>query len=97
MSEPAQRPNATEDPEESARRRPKGRRLRPLLGLLPFLSPYRAVVVAAFCALVASTAVMLVIPLAVRQVIDQGFSRSSAEAVDRYFVVLIGVAGVVAG
>lgn len=77
---------------EDARRRPGTRRLRPLRGLMPFVAPYKGVVVAAFLALVASTAVMLVIPLTVRMMIDEGFSDENAAMVDDYFLILIGVA-----
>jgi ATP-binding cassette subfamily B protein len=59
---------------------------------VPFVTPYKGVVMAAFLALVASTCVMLVIPLTVRMMIDQGFSAENAEMVDDYFLMLIGVA-----
>jgi len=78
--------------EDEIRRRPGTRKLRPLRGLVPFVAPYKGVVVAAFCALVASTAVMLVVPLTVRVMIDQGFSNENAAVVDDYFLMLIGVA-----
>lgn len=47
---------------------------------------------AAFLALVASTGVMLIIPLTVRMMIDEGFSTENAGIVDDYFLGLIGVA-----
>ncbi len=47
---------------------------------------------AAFLALVASTAVLLFVPLTVREMIDEGFSAENARAVDRYFLSLIVVA-----
>ena len=56
------------------------------------MARYKLVVVAAFLALVAATSVMLVIPLTVRQMIDQGFSSENAAVIDRYFLSLIGVA-----
>lgn len=85
-------PHTISSSEEDARRRPRSRRLGPLRGLLPFLAPYKSVIVGAFVALVASTAVTLIIPLTVRQVIDQGFSRENAAAIDSYFLALLGVA-----
>jgi ATP-binding cassette subfamily B protein len=78
--------------EEDARRRPGKRRLRPLRALLPFVQPYKSVVLAAFLALVASTSVMLVIPLTIRIMIDRGFSAENAAMIDDYFLILIGVA-----
>lgn len=53
---------------------------------------YRGVVLAAFLALVASTSVMLFVPMSVRLVIDEGFSAENAALIDRYFLVLMGVA-----
>ncbi len=47
---------------------------------------------AALLALIASTSVMLVIPLTVRMMIDHGFSAENAAMIDDYFLVLIGVA-----
>lgn len=78
--------------EEDARRRPTGRKLRPLRGLLPFVAPYKRVVAGAFLALLASTGVMLIVPITVRLMIDQGFSTENATMVDDYFLGLIGVA-----
>ncbi len=83
---------ATTSPEEAARRRPRSRKLRPLRALVPFVLRYRGVVLAAFVALVASTSVMLVVPMTVRLVIDEGFSTENAEVIDRYFLALMGVA-----
>jgi ATP-binding cassette subfamily B protein len=89
------RPHDTDpslSPEQTARRRPPGRRLRPLRDLLPFVARYKPVVAAAFGALLASTAVMLFVPITIRHVIDHGFSGDNAEVIDRYFLTLIGVA-----
>ena len=83
---------AASSPEEDARSRPGTRRLRPLRSLIPFVAPYKRVVVAAFLALVASTGVMLVIPLTIRMMIDEGFSTENAGVVDDYFLGLMGVA-----
>jgi ATP-binding cassette subfamily B protein len=63
-----------------------------LRGLIPFVAPYKGVVVAAFLALVASTSVMLIVPLTVRLMIDHGFSNENAAMIDDYFLGLIGVA-----
>ena len=56
------------------------------------MAPYKAVVAAAFLALVASTSVMLIIPLTVRIMIDQGFSSENAALIDDHFLTLMGVA-----
>jgi len=63
-----------------------------LRALLPFVARYRGVVAAALLALAASASVMLYVPMTVRQMIDRGFTSENADAIDRYFLTLIGVA-----
>ncbi len=87
--DPAANDASRNDPPRSG---PPARRLRPLRGLLPFVARYERVVLAAFLALVASTAVMLIVPLGVRNVIDEGFTRENAALLDRSFGALIGLA-----
>lgn len=82
--------------EERARLRPKGSSLRPIAGLLPFLEPYKAAIAGAFLALVASSAVTLAVPVTVRLLIDRGFSRENAAAIDDTFLLLIAVAALMA-
>src|SRR5215213_11667627 len=48
--------------------------LQPLLALKPYLLRYRGVIGAALVALIVSAAATLVLPLAVRRMIDVGFS-----------------------
>jgi len=93
---PAPHDPATASDDETARRRPKGKDLKPLRGLVPFVARYRGTVILALIALVASTAVTLSFPMAFRAVIDTGFGQESAGAIDRTFLVLIAV-GVLAG
>ena len=73
---------------------PPPRKLGPLAQLLPFLAPYRGTLLLALLALLIAAAASLVLPVAVREMIDQGFSRSNAEHIDRYFLLLFGVATV---
>jgi ATP-binding cassette subfamily B protein len=63
--------------------------LRPLLALRPYLMRHPGTLALAGMALVVSAAAMLVIPLAVRRVIDLGFESRDALFVDRYFAMLI--------
>ena len=70
------------------------RKLSPLAQITPFLAPYRGTLALAFIALLIAAAASLVLPVAVRQMIDQGFSRSNTEHIDRYFLLLFGVATV---
>ncbi|MCR9094779.1 MAG: ABC transporter transmembrane domain-containing protein [bacterium] len=87
---------ATASDDETARRRPKGKDLKPLRGLLPFVARYKGTAILALIALVASTAVTLSFPMAFSAVIDTGFGQENAGAIDRTFLVLIGV-GLLAG
>ena len=66
-----------------------------LRGLLPFLSPYRKISAMALGALVLTAAVSLVLPLAVRRVID-GFNADSTVLLDQYFAAALGIAALLA-
>ncbi|MEM8688557.1 MAG: ABC transporter transmembrane domain-containing protein [Pseudomonadota bacterium] len=77
--------------EEQAKRRPKGRSVRPLLRLLPFALRYKAVMVMAFFALTVAAGVTLAVPVAIRRVIDEGFSQDNASMVDNYFLAMLAV------
>jgi ATP-binding cassette, subfamily B, bacterial len=73
-----------------------GRRtLAPLLALRPYIERHPLMVLAAVVALVLSAAAMLTVPVAVRRMIDHGFSAKDG-IIDWYFVALIGVGLVLA-
>jgi ATP-binding cassette subfamily B protein len=76
--------------------RPKASSLRPLRALLPFLAPYRGLMLIARVALMIAAAAMLALPQALKNVIDKGFTASSAAAIDRYFLLLLVAAAVFA-
>jgi ATP-binding cassette subfamily B protein len=78
------------------KRRAGSRNLRPLARLLPYLLRHRGKVVAAMVALLAAAGATLAVPLAVRRVIDHGFSAENAEFVNQYFAMMLVVAGVLA-
>lgn len=78
-------------PEKAASRRP---RLRPLMALWPHLLRYRGRAMAALAALLVAAIATLVVPIAVRRMIDFGFDESHAGFIDRYFAVMIGVVAV---
>ncbi|RVU18764.1 ABC transporter transmembrane domain-containing protein [Methylobacterium oryzihabitans] len=86
-------------PSESDANRPKAA-LGALRPLVPFAARYRGRIAAAVVALVAASAATLVVPVAVRRVVDLGFTHGSAEAglgmIDAYFGGLIGVVAVLA-
>ncbi len=81
------------DPRQAER--DKSRRVAPLRGLVPFLSPYRRTILGVAVALVTASAFTLVLPVAFRRVID-GFSADNAALIDKYFIALIGVAAALA-
>lgn len=69
---------------------------RPLRGLLPFLSPHKGLIICALLALLSAAGATLLLPYAVRQMIDLGFSAESAASVDRYFLSMFAVASLLA-
>jgi ATP-binding cassette, subfamily B, bacterial len=75
--------------------RPKSKRVGALRGLLPFLWPYRALGTLALLALVLTAGVSLVLPLAVRRVVD-GFNGANAALLDKYFGAALAIAALLA-
>lgn len=78
--------------EEEAGRRRKAKTVGPLVGLRPFLGRYKGMISSAMIALIVATIATLSFPVAVRRLMDQGFSSSSAEFIDKYFIAMILVA-----
>ena len=66
--------------------------LSALKALWPFLKPYKFTMLSAFLALTLTAAVSLILPLAVRRVIDT-FSSDNTLMLDQYFLAAIGIAG----
>ncbi len=75
--------------------RAKSKRMGSLRGLAPFVAPYRRLTFYAIAALVLTAAVSLILPLAVRRVID-GFSADNAALLDEYFAAALGIAALLA-
>ena len=71
--------------------RAKSKRVGALRGLWPFIRPYRPMVVLALLALVITASVSLVMPIAVRQVVD-GFGTGDLTLLNDYFSAALGVA-----
>jgi ATP-binding cassette subfamily B protein len=67
-----------------------------LRALLPFVRPYRHLVVAWLAFLALSASATLSLPVAVRLMIDRGFSGADPAGVDRWFAGLLGVAALLA-
>ena len=72
------------------------RKLRPLMTLVPFMMRYRGRVTLAFVALLIAAIATLAVPLAVRRMIDFGFSAERIGLIDQYFGMMIVVAAVLA-
>ena len=72
------------------------RKLQPLARLWPFLRRYRRTLALAGIALVAAAAATLCLPVALRFMLDAGFSEAQAERIDATFMALFGVATVLA-
>ena len=75
--------------------RPKSRKISALRGLTPFLAPYRGMGVIAGIALVLTAGVSLLLPIAVRRVVD-GFGMERAAMLDQYFGAAMAVALILA-
>jgi ATP-binding cassette, subfamily B, bacterial len=80
---------------QSEAEREKSRNLKALGALWPFVLPYHRLMAAAIAALVLTACVSLILPLAVRRVVD-GFETSAEALLDSYFLAALGVAGVLA-
>ncbi len=76
--------------------RAKSKRIGALGGLWPFVRPYKGMLIAALGALVLTAMISLVMPLAVRRVVDT-FDSGAMELLDRYFGLAIAIAGLLAG
>jgi len=81
----------TDGSRETARRS-----LGPLRRLVPYVLRYRGLTVGAIVFLLLAAAATLTLPIAVRRMIDHGFSESDSAFIASYFSMLIGVAAVLA-
>ena len=70
--------------------------LRPLASLLPYIGRYRWRALSALGSLIVAALTTLVVPIAVRRMIDFGFTARGVALIDSYFLVMIGVAAVLA-
>ena len=70
--------------------------LRPLASLLPYIVRYRGRALSALGALIVAAFTTLIVPIAIRRMIDFGFTAKGVALIDSYFLVMIGVAAVLA-
>ena len=80
-------------PRPEERRRPN---LKPLTRLAPYIVRYRGRALAALIALIVAALTTLIVPVAVRRMIDFGFSDKALQLIDSYFGVMIAVVAVLA-
>ncbi len=81
-------------PQTMTEDRPASRRVGALMSLWPFMRPYAWLITLATAALVLTAAVSLVLPIAVRRVVD-GFN-AGAQLLDSYFAAALGIAALLA-
>jgi ATP-binding cassette subfamily B protein len=72
-------------------------KLRPLLALAPYVTRYRGRAFLALIALTVAALTTLIVPVAVRRMIDFGFSPEGIAMINSYFSVMIAVVAVLAG
>ncbi len=82
---------------DSALKARRGRpNLQPLLRILPYALRYKGRLLGALVSLILASAATLVVPVAVRRIMDFGFSRGSTGLVNSYFVAMIAVVAALA-
>src|SRR6201984_1671831 len=74
----------------------RGARLKPLLALAPYIARYRGRAILALVALTVAAITTLIVPLAVRRMIDFGFTPRGIELINSYFSIMIAVVAVLA-
>jgi ATP-binding cassette subfamily B protein len=71
-------------------------KLRPLLSLAPYIARYRWRAILALISLTVAAITTLVVPIAVRRMIDFGFTPNGIAMINSYFAVMIAVVAVLA-
>jgi ATP-binding cassette, subfamily B, bacterial len=72
------------------------RTIRPLAHLVPYILRYRKMAAGALVFLVLAATTTLILPTAVRRMIDNGFVEADATFINSYFLMLLGLAVVLA-
>ena len=84
------------DPAANSKRPSLRKTIRPLARLFGYLRHYRLLVAAALFFLLVAAATTLTLPMAVRRMIDYGFSAENADLINSYFAMLFMVAALLA-
>ncbi|MBV2144730.1 ATP-binding cassette domain-containing protein [Falsochrobactrum sp. TDYN1] len=77
------------NPDIDAQQDRKRRSLKPLKRMIPFLVRYKTLVAGALFSLVLAAVTTLAVPVAVRRMIDHGFTGANAIFVNNYFGMLV--------
>lgn len=83
--------------EKNSIERPRGKSLKPLRTLVPFILAYRGTLYAALIALLVASAALLALPVALRFLIDNGFAANDVGTINRYFGWFFAAAAVFGG
>ena len=70
--------------------------LRPLMRLFPYLLNYKGHLIGALVFLIIAAATTLSLPLAIRSMVDNGFTKADSAFVDNYFYALFAIAALLA-
>ena len=88
LTDPVKMKNQTEKPDSTG--------LRPLAKLLPYVMRYKGHVIGALIFLSLAAVTTLSLPLAVRSMLDNGFSKANSSLIDSYFFALFAIAALLA-
>ncbi|UXN62402.1 ABC transporter transmembrane domain-containing protein [Phyllobacterium zundukense] len=87
---------ADRDPSRLQETERKRRSLKPLRRIYPYMSRYRGMIAGALVSLVLAAVTTLTLPLAVRRMIDHGFSGANGAFINNYFGMLVVLAALLA-
>ncbi|WP_246763241.1 ABC transporter transmembrane domain-containing protein [Rhizobium sp. 007] len=74
----------------------KSRSLKPLGRLAPYVKRYRGIVAGALVSLIVAAVTSLTLPLAVRRMIDHGFTQADGTFINSYFAMLLVISAILA-
>lgn len=74
----------------------KRRSLKPLSRIFPYMSRYKGMLAGALASLILAAVTTLTLPLAVRRMIDHGFTGANGAFIDNYFGMLVLLAALLA-
>ncbi|MDR6631369.1 ATP-binding cassette subfamily B protein [Phyllobacterium sp. 1468] len=87
---------ADRDPSHLQETEKKRRSLKPLRRIYPYMSRYRGMIAGALVSLVLAAVTTLTLPLAVRRMIDHGFTAANGAFINNYFGMLVVLAALLA-